>query len=83
MRRCAATTIDVRHKLKSRHALRREYPVGTVTVLLRRPQTLHELYQARIDVPLSEEPTIRDAQIVATVSRLFEKYPKASAHSRD
>jgi uncharacterized protein DUF4136 len=69
------TDVDVKSKQSPVTGLRREYPVGTLVVLLLEPGSRRELFRGRIDMPLEREPSKLAAQIDTSIARVFAKYP--------
>ncbi len=69
--------------LKAKHSpmgLYPTYPVTTLVVLVRDPQTHKELYRARADTREGLEPDRIGDTIKSEVARMFEDYP--SRHSK-
>jgi hypothetical protein len=77
------TDVDLDSKPAPRTKLRRQYDVGTLVILLKRPQSGIELFRARVDTPLESDPSKREAQVNAVIAEMFEDYPMAVARPRD
>jgi uncharacterized protein DUF4136 len=69
------TDVDLKTKLSDDPEVRREYRVGTLIVLLRRPDTFRDLFRARGDTPLAGDPAAIAGQIDTMVAEMFEQYP--------
>jgi hypothetical protein len=55
--------------------LRREYPAGTVIVLLLDPRNRRELFRGRADMPLESDAARRRTQIRDAIALMFSRYP--------
>ena len=77
------TDVDLDSKPAPHSKLRREYDVGTLVILLKRPQSGIELFRARVDTPLESDPAKRQAQVIAVIAEMFEDYPVAVARRHD
>ncbi len=73
------TDVDLKSKLPENPKLRRQYPVGSLVVLLREPGTLRELFRGRADAPLASDPAGIAQQIDAMIAQMFERYPTRRA----
>jgi uncharacterized protein DUF4136 len=69
------TDVDLKSKPYPGTHLRRQYPVGTLVVLLKEPRSRRELFHARVAMPLESEPSKRAAQVNVAIARIFEDYP--------
>jgi len=69
------TDVDLKSRISADTQLRREYPVGTLVVLLLNPHTMREVFHARADVPLERDPSRLESQVDGVVARMFAKYP--------
>jgi len=76
------TDIDLDTKVAPGSKLHRQYDVGTLVVLLKRPQSGIELFRARIDTPLESERSRREGQVDAAIVKMFEDYPVPVAKAR-
>jgi Domain of unknown function (DUF4136) len=77
------TDIDLDTRAAPGSKLRRQYDVGTLVVLLKRPQSGIELFRARIDTPLEADRSRREGQVDAAIVKMFEDYPIAKVGHRD
>jgi hypothetical protein len=77
------TDVDVDTKVAPGSKLRRQYDVGTLVVLLKRPQSGIELFRARIDTPLESDQSRRHEQVNAAIAKMFEDYPVARVGHQD
>jgi len=69
------TDVDVKTRVSPDSDLRREYPAGTVIVVLLDPHTRRELFRGRADMPLQSDPARRRLQIRAAIAQMFSLYP--------
>jgi len=69
------TDVDLKSKMSPVTKLRREYPVGTIVVLLLEPTSRRELFRGRIDVPLETKPEKLEQQLNRVIAQVFVKYP--------
>jgi Domain of unknown function (DUF4136) len=65
--------VDLHSKMDPVTKMRREYPVGSLVVMLLEPQTRRELFKARADKPL-DTGTI-ESIVDGIVAEMFAKYP--------
>ena len=76
------TDVDLKSKPDEKSGLRREYPVGTLTVLLPRPEKRQELFRTRMNAPIELDPTGSEAKVNAAVAEMFAKYPSRTPANR-
>jgi hypothetical protein len=76
------TDVDLKSKMSPDTKLSREYPVGTLIVLLLEPRSRREIFRARVDTPLETEPSKLEAQINSTIAQVFDQYPTKKAGRR-
>jgi uncharacterized protein DUF4136 len=69
------TDVDVKTKVSPDSDLRREYPAGTVIVVLLDPRSRRELFRGRADLRLQSDPVQRRMQIRAAIAQMFSRYP--------
>jgi hypothetical protein len=69
------TDVDVKTKVSPDSDLRREYPAGTVIVVLLDPRNRRELFRGRADMPLQSDPAQRHLQIRSAIELMFSRYP--------
>lgn len=77
------TDINLKSKARTPEGLRPSYPVGSLVVMLRTPDTHRELFRARIDTPIDLDPAATASTIEESVARLFAKYPTRKAHDAE
>ena len=74
------TDVDLKSKPSSADGTLREYPVGTLVVLVTDPVDRQKrLFAARSDKPLDLNPATYEATVKTVTASIFEKYPKAKA----
>jgi len=69
------TDVDVKTKVSPDSDLRREYPAGTVIVVLLDPRNRRELFRGRADMALQSDPAQRRLQIRSAIAQMFSRYP--------
>jgi hypothetical protein len=69
------TDVDVKTKISPDSDLRREYPAGTVIVVLLDSGSRRELFRGRADMALQSDPAQRRLQIRAAITQMFSRYP--------
>ncbi len=69
------TDVDLSSDMDEATKLRREYPVGTLVVLMKDPQSGKEFFRGRADKILQLDPAGLNAVIESAVTEIFEKYP--------
>jgi hypothetical protein len=69
------TDVDVKTKVSPDSDLRREYPAGTVIVLMLDPHSRRELFRGRADMALQSDPAQRRQQIRSAIAQMFSRYP--------
>jgi hypothetical protein len=77
------TDVDLDSKPIPGTKLRQQYDVGTLVVLLKRPQSGIELFRGRVDTPLEAGLSKREAQVNAAIAEMFEEYPMPVTRHRD
>ena len=77
------TDVDLHTRAAPGSKLRREYDVGTLVVLLKRPQSGIELFRARLDTPLEADRLRREDQVSSAVVKMFDDYPIARTGHHD
>jgi hypothetical protein len=71
------TDVDLKSKPSSADGALREYPVGTLVVLVSDPVDRQKrLYAARSDKPLDLNPATYAATVKSVTASIFEKYPR-------
>lgn len=71
------TDVDLKSKPSSADGALREYPVGTLVVLVTDPVDRQKrLFAARSDKPLDLNPATYEATVNAVTASIFEKYPR-------
>ena len=69
------TDVDVKTRVSPDSDLRREYPAGTVIVLLLDPRNRRELFRGRADMRLQSDAARRRTQIRDAIALMFSRYP--------
>jgi hypothetical protein len=67
--------IDLKSKARGPRGERPIYPVASLLLLMRHPQTGRELFLARVAMRVDSSPEAFAATIDDRVSRIFERYP--------
>jgi hypothetical protein len=70
------TDVDVKTRVSPDSDLRREYPAGTVIVVLLDPRNRRELFRGRADMPLQSDPAqTRACRFEPPSTQMFSRYP--------
>jgi Domain of unknown function (DUF4136) len=69
------TDVDVKTRVSPHSDLRREYPAGTVIVVLLDPRNRRELFRGRADMLLQNDAARRRTQIRDAIALMFSRYP--------
>jgi len=69
------TDVDVKTKVSPDSDLRREYPAGTVIVVLLDSGSRRELFRGRADMALQSDAAQRRLQIQTAIAQMFSRYP--------
>jgi hypothetical protein len=70
---------DLKSKARGPNGERPRYPVLTLQVMIRHPETHKELFRARADTPIQLDRQAINETIDDQVARMFEHYPSRKA----